>query len=185
MAKEARSLTDLEYVVLGLIGIEPQSGYSIISTLQTGFFSRSASPGAIYPILKRLERSNMIQGTLEMIHETRPRKIYGLTALGEETLDAWIADPSGATSLIETREIVLMKFVFAEKRLTRQQVIEWLQKYERNIDEYELFRRPWFDLIMKQQTSLHQKLIVEAAVMEINAMRTWIQIARRRLEAEG
>ncbi|MEJ2364796.1 MAG: PAS domain S-box protein, partial [Deltaproteobacteria bacterium] len=41
---------------MGLISMEPQSGYSIISTFESGRYRWSGSPGSVYPILKRLEK---------------------------------------------------------------------------------------------------------------------------------
>jgi DNA-binding PadR family transcriptional regulator len=59
-----RELTTLEYVVIGLIGYEPQSGYSIVSYFEDRDSSWSASPGSIYPMLKRLEKLGVIDGAL-------------------------------------------------------------------------------------------------------------------------
>ncbi len=47
-----RELTTLEYMILGLISIEPQSDYSIIGVFESNLYRWSASPGSIYPILK-------------------------------------------------------------------------------------------------------------------------------------
>jgi DNA-binding PadR family transcriptional regulator len=51
-----RELTTLEYIVLGLISLQPQSGYDVVSYFESGAYSWSASPGSIYPMLKRLEK---------------------------------------------------------------------------------------------------------------------------------
>ena len=90
MAK--RDLTALEYIVLGLVSLQPQSGYSITSFFEDGSYSWSASPGSIYPMLKRLEDGGMILGELEMEYETRPRKVYTLTESGGKRLDEWLTD---------------------------------------------------------------------------------------------
>src|SRR5262245_34359669 len=92
MDTNKRGLTALEYVVLGLVGMEPQSGYSIVNYFEEGMYSWSASPGSIYPMLKRLEQQGIIDGELIMEHETRPRKIYRLSALGESLLDDWLRE---------------------------------------------------------------------------------------------
>ena len=175
-----RELTTLEYVVLGLISIEPQSGYSIISFLEQGFYRWSASPGSIYPILKRLEKQGVIAGELEAIHETRPRKMYKLTTDGEDLLDEWITMPFTTSELLEDRDIVMLKFLFAERRLPREAVREWLREYEEGTDTYDVSRRPFFDLT-HQQASPHQKLILEGIMLELNMQREWIKMARERL----
>lgn len=179
--KIERDLTTLEYVVLGLIGVEPQSGYSIITTMESGVHRWSASPGSIYPMLKRLERQGIIMGELDIVYETRPRKIYHLTPVGEALLDSWLRSPLLPASLLEGRDVALLKFLFMEKRLSHEEVIAWLDTYEQAIDSYDLARRTFYDMAM-QQSSIHQQLILEATMMDLNTQRTWVQIARRRLQ---
>ena len=184
MASELeRELTTLEHIVLGLIGEAPQSGYSIISTLETGIHRWSASPGSIYPILKRLEKLGCVQGELEVVHETRPRKMYTLTPLGDELLDMWLRAPLPWSEILDERDVVLVKFLFMEKRLSRDEVIAWLDEYERLTEQYDAPRRMFYEALMSG-SSLHQQLIHEVTLMELNMQRTWIQMARRRLQAE-
>jgi DNA-binding PadR family transcriptional regulator len=178
-----RGLTTLEHIVLGLIGESPQSGYSIISALEAGTNRWSASPGAIYPILKRLEKLGCISGELEMVHETRPRKMYRLTSAGDQLLEAWLRGPLSWSEVLDERDVVLIKFLFMEKRLTRQEVLEWLDEYERLTLSYDMPRRIFYEALSKE-VSLHQQLIHEVTLMELNMQHTWIQMARRRLEAD-
>lgn len=180
--KQARELTTLEHIVLGLISIEPQSGYSIISTLEVNTTRWSASPGSIYPILKRLEKQELIVGELEMVYETRPRKMYTLTPEGEEALDTWLRGTLTWGEVLDERDVVLIKFLFMETRLPRAEVIAWLGEYERLTDEYDAPRRIFAEELMSGST-LHQQLIHEVTLMELNMQRTWIQLARRRLES--
>ncbi len=176
-----RALTTLEYAALGLIGMQPQSGYSIISTFETSFYRWSASPGSIYPMLKRLERQGIIVGKLEMTYETRPRKMYTLTPLGETILDEWLKAPLSKSEVAEERDTAMMKFLFAEKRLTRNEVLAWLDNYEKTVEAY----RVMFELQRSPELSvwsLHQQLVAEASLMEVDMQRTWIQRARSRLQ---
>lgn len=177
-----RDFTPLEYIVLGLISIEPQSGYSIISTLETGVSRWSASPGSIYPILKRLEKQALIEGELEIVYETRPRKMYRLTPSGGSALDDWLRGPLRWSEVLEERDIVLIKFLFMEKRLPRADVLAWLDAYESLTDSYDAQQRVFYEVLMTG-SSLHQQLIHEITLMELNMQRTWIQLARRRLES--
>jgi DNA-binding PadR family transcriptional regulator len=179
-----RSLTVLEYIVLGLIGEMPQSGYSIISMLEEGTHRWSASPGSIYPILKRLEKQGCIIGELEMIYETRPRKMYTLTPLGEQLLDEWLRSPLPWSEVLDERDIVLLKFLFVEKRLSRAEVLAWLDNYEQLTLSFDGPKRVFYESLISE-SSLHQQLIHEMTMMELNMQLTWIRMARRRLEAES
>lgn len=179
--KIERELTTLEYLVLGVLSFEPQSGYSIISTFEMDYWRGSTSPGSVYPILKRLESSGIITGELEMVHEARSRKMYALTPSGEELLDEWLKAPIVKGDVAEEHNTLLMKFLFAERRLSHEEIIEWLNRYERAVDEYNqmlLVQRPP-DL---DAWSLHTQLILEANLMELSMQRTWIQMARQRLQ---
>ena len=179
-----RELTTLEHIVLGLIAEEPQSGYSIISALESGTHRWSASPGAIYPILKRLEKQACIIGELELVHETRPRKMYTLTDYGANLLDQWLRAPLSWSETLNERDVVLVKFLFMEKRLPRADVIAWLDNYEQLTDRFDHNSRIFHDAFSEGAPSLHQQLIHESTMLKLNMQRTWIQIARRRLQTE-
>ena len=187
-----RDLTSLEYVVLGLISIEPQSGYTIINYFEDGAYGWSASPGSVYPLLKRLEKQSYIAGELEMVHETRPRKMYSLTSLGEETLDEWLRVPPEAPALQDEREKAMWKFQFMGHRFSTAEVIQWLNGYEEKLEVWTKGRNIFRDTALAAMESegieqyrlyIHQQLLIELTIMEVNAQRTWVQLARARLES--
>jgi len=61
-------------------------------------------------------------------------------------------------------------------------VITWLDTYEKLTETYEAQRRIWYNAAV-DVGSLHQQLIQEATMMELNMQRAWIQMARRRLQS--
>ena len=177
-----RELTTTEYIILGLINSAPQTGYGIIGTLENLTSRWSASAGAIYPALKRLERQGLIEGTVEMIHEVRGRKIYRITPDGEVALDGWLRSPLALNDVLGERDTALIKFLFAEKRLPREEILAWLDTYEQSAATYDTTHSLW-NKAMMNVASIHQQLVVEATQMELNMQRSWIQLARHRLEA--
>jgi DNA-binding PadR family transcriptional regulator len=188
MAKDqSRKLTSLEYVVLGLLTIQPQSGYDLINYFSPpGVHSWSASPCSIYPMLKRLEKQGIIEGELETERELRPRKIYHLSALGEQRLNDWLREVPEILPLYEQREMAMWRFQFMEGRLTTQEIIRWLDDYLDALRIYDVGRRYWSDATQEAmaehgQESLHRQLILEATLMEINSLRTWLEMARARI----
>lgn len=183
--EQDRELTTLEYVVLGLISTGPQSGYSVISAFDDEVYRRwSASPGSIYPMLKRLEQRGLIEGELDMVYETRPRKVYGLRPEGGALLDEWLRTTPTKIDVSEEPDVPLLKFLFAEHRLSRQEVFDWLDAYEQATDEYEYLLRVQRNPD-SEDWSTHQQLLVESMIMGINMQRTWIQVARSRLQSLG
>lgn len=182
-----RDLTLLEYIVLGLISIQPQSGYSIINFFSPdNAYSWNASPGSIYPILKRLEQQDIIRGELEMEHETRPRKIYTLSPSGGDLLDSWLKEVPKLLPINEQREIAMWRFQFMEGRLSKRDIIKWLDEYLDAIRIYDAGRQFAVKGTLEQMTavgqmSLHRQLIMEAGLMELNTLRTWVEMARTRI----
>ncbi len=189
-----REFTTLEYLVLGLISMEPQSGYTIINYFEDESYSWSASPGSVYPMLKRLEKLDVLQGELEMTHDTRPRKIYTLTERGEQVLDEWLRTPPDAAPLTEEREKAMWKFLFMGKRFNTADVLKWLDAWEERLSVWNVGRSLFRDYtkeamdsigIADLRTSIHQQLLIEQNIMEVNMQRMWIQMARGRLMALG
>lgn len=105
MKRKARSagragggLTELEGSVLGTVGArEPCTPYAVRRDFQISP-SRywSASAGAIYPLMRRLEHRGLIrvQGTTG---DGRRGRLYGLTLAGRRALGRWLrtlADPA-------------------------------------------------------------------------------------------
>lgn len=180
----SRELTTLEYLVLGQISLHPQSGYSIINLFASDLYRWSASPGAIYPILKRLEEQKLLASELELIHETRPRKIYSLTPLGKSTLDEWLRRSPTKREVSVERDVLLIKFLYIERHLSRQEVLAWLDAYDQEAAGYEILLRIPDDPEMADLRTLHYQLIIEAARMEAKMQREWIQLVRRRFQTE-
>lgn len=185
-----RDLTSLEYIVLGLIGMEPQSGYSVINYFEEGQYSWSASPGSIYPMLKRLEKSGVIDGELEIETETRQRKIYRLTDVGERLLDDWLREVPKMRPFYEQRELGLLKFQFMEYRFNVAQTLEWLDAYldtVRLTDAHRLsYQQALLDALNETgKASIHRQLMMEVMMMELSTLRTWLEMARARLTAVG
>ncbi len=88
--------TELESCVLGIIAEEqPCTAYVIRRHLEASLSSYwSASAGAIYPLMRRLDSRGWIR-TEEKVFGTRTRRSYSLTPEGRNRLRAWLS-PSDA-----------------------------------------------------------------------------------------
>jgi DNA-binding PadR family transcriptional regulator len=182
-ASISRDLTTLEYILLGVLSTGPQSGYSINSTLQNGIYRWKASPGATYPALKRLEKNEIITSEIQVVNETQSRKVYHLTTKGEELIDHWITAPLTESELLEEHNIMLVKFLFAESRLTREQTLAFLDEYEKRMDVFDSKLRILQQFVQGVSTP-HQKLIYRSIAMERIAHRRWVRNARQALLAQ-
>lgn len=97
-------------VILGMLAVEPRSGYDIkaLTDRSTRFFW-AASYGQIYPELKRLSEAGLVEGTEEP-HGGRKRTVYRITRDGRRALAAWL---SSGQMTHELRDEGLLKLFFA------------------------------------------------------------------------
>ncbi len=83
----------LRYIILGLLGARPMTGYDIKQAFDRALASYwNAGNSQIYTTLKNLSAAKLVE--LEVIvQKTRPnRKVYHLTAAGREELDRWLKE---------------------------------------------------------------------------------------------
>lgn len=182
-----RDLTPLEYLVLGLIGLEPQSGYSLMSYFGSDSSSWSASPGSIYPMLKRLEGNALITGEMITEHELRPRKMYRLTQAGESALVEWLRQMPKLSPFYQERELAVWRFQLMEKWLTKDEILMWLQRYLENINFHLAgsgYYQQGIEALPKEEggQSAHHWLSLQAHTIDAQATRTWIELAIQRLK---
>jgi DNA-binding PadR family transcriptional regulator len=88
----ARRSSSSSEVLLGLLTIQPMSGYDLGQVIRTsvGHFWRE-SYGQIYPNLKRLAAEGLATAITER-HKGKPdRRIYSITGKGREQMAKWLA----------------------------------------------------------------------------------------------
>lgn len=104
-------LTPTAYVILGMVSREARSGYEIKAAVDnsTRFFW-AASYGQIYPELKRLSESGLVEG-VDAPRGDRKRTVYTITDDGMAALTEWLRQPPQTS---EMREEGLLKLFFAD-----------------------------------------------------------------------
>ena len=78
-------LSDLELTILGLIRDRAQSGYELRKHLD-------ASPGAVYPALKRLAAAGLLEAKVE--EGGRRKEVFHATAAGKRALKSGLEKPT-------------------------------------------------------------------------------------------
>jgi PadR family transcriptional regulator AphA len=104
-------LSNTAYVILGMVGWQPMSGYEIKALVDrsTRFFW-AASYGQIYPELRRLAAEGLIEGKANP-QGGRRRNVYRLTPAGRRELQAWLGVDA---DVFELRDEGLLKLFFAD-----------------------------------------------------------------------
>jgi DNA-binding PadR family transcriptional regulator len=79
-------------VVLALLAKEPSHGYQIRERLRQalGPLGREMNAGQIYVTLTRLEKAGLVAIEPEGESDRSTRKVYGLTAAGQERVAEWL-----------------------------------------------------------------------------------------------
>ncbi len=90
-AEGAVSRNTLRYIILGLLGTRPMSGYDIKQAFDRALASYwNAGNSQIYTTLKSLSDAGLVESEV-IVQKSRPnRKVYRLTQAGQEELDRWL-----------------------------------------------------------------------------------------------
>jgi len=87
-------LSELEYLILALMGDGASSGYAIrkeMNRLKGGRWSSDS--GSVYRVLRRMESYNLVAETARLGVKNRERTEYRLTETGAKVVKAWMAQP--------------------------------------------------------------------------------------------
>ena len=90
----ARRISSSSKALLGLLTIEPMSGYDLGQNVRASVgHIWSESYGQIYPNLKRLAAAGLVSSKTEK-HKSKPdRQIYSITPKGRAHLVEWLCTP--------------------------------------------------------------------------------------------
>ncbi len=172
-------LSLLSYALLGLVEIEPQTGYALAKTFTTTPMGHySGSPGAIYPALRRLEESGLLRGRVPSARATRPRRVYEVTARGRRTLVAWLRGPVARADVIWRMDDLMLRFAFMEGLLERSAIIAFLESHCREVEAYvgelQAHRR-------QKSRSLHGRLAMKAGIDGYRTQARWARFALQKV----
>lgn len=84
----------LKHTLLGLLILEPQTGYDLYKRVeQLTFLLESATLRRIYPTLKHLAEGGLVEYEVEPQEGKPDRKIYSITDHGEAEFLLWLREP--------------------------------------------------------------------------------------------
>lgn len=97
----------LDLIVLELLNGQPMHGYQVITRIRKTF-SVYFGPSTIYPLLNALEKKGYIKSEWNMSNK-RPRKVYQLTAAGQNLLSFTESSLNFICRKIGTEQIMEVK----------------------------------------------------------------------------
>jgi PadR family transcriptional regulator, regulatory protein AphA len=145
------------FIILGLLGLEPMSGYDIKKWVDMSFrHFWEIGYSQIYPTLRALEEEGLV--TMRIVHEESgpERKVYTISDRGLEDLMKWLHSPE------EKEYEILLKLFFGDrlspeilkrKMIAFQTLVKEHYTAIRNVEEYigslpETYRpKPYFKMV--------------------------------------
>ena len=123
------------YIILGLLGIKPMSGYDIKKWVDVSFrYFWDIGYGQIYPTLKTLESEGLVTMKNDRAEGGPVRNLYTITAKGKTELDTWLLAP-------EQKEYeILLKIYFGNglpPAILKEKVRVFQKKREQELAEIE------------------------------------------------
>jgi DNA-binding PadR family transcriptional regulator len=135
MVKKMTKIQYPRYIILGLLGIKPMSGYDIKKWVDVSFrYFWDIGYGQIYPTLKRLEAEDLVTMKNDQAEGGPVRNLYTITDEGKTELDTWLLAP-------EQKEYeILLKIYFGNALPTdimKEKVRGFQKKREEELAEIE------------------------------------------------
>jgi DNA-binding PadR family transcriptional regulator len=127
-----RQLTQFEHILLGMICLQPSSGYDLkrrFAVTPLGVYQPSS--GALYPALRRLVRMDLARDLVESKpggESARSRRVYEPTQAGLTAHVDWLRAPVDPATVSRDLGLHLMRFVMMEHQLPRADALEFLQR---------------------------------------------------------
>jgi PadR family transcriptional regulator AphA len=173
MAK--RSSSSME-VLLGLLTIEPMSGYDLGLTIRASVgHIWNESYGQIYPNLKKLAGDGCVSSKTERQKGKPDRRIYSITEKGRERLRKWLAVPPQPEI---PRNEMLLKLFFGEQ-VPAQILIGYVERMaEERRALLELLERSEHEEIDKNQRypgAPYWRMAAHFGQMEMKAHLRWTE----------
>ncbi len=176
MAKSKQSLSELEAFVLGLIWqFGPISPYDIRRHMQRSPSTQwSASAGAIYPLVAKLEKNTLIAAGPAK-HDPRGKRIYKVTPAGKIALKSWIGPPLSAEAITVTYDPLRTRVRFLSVLPPAQQKA-WIAAARAGLDEVERRILEWDQLYSHPtESESFAGMLTRNGQLELEARRKWIE----------
>lgn len=125
------------YVILGMLGIKPMSGYDMKYWISNGVgFFYPISYGQIYPALKSFTEEKLVTCTVNREVGRPEKKAYTITEKGRDELRRWLREPIDFKSSCCVN-LLTIKVYFgsnAEKEITIKHISEALKYNKESLD---------------------------------------------------
>lgn len=180
----ASHLSSLSLAILGLVARSAKTGYDLrklFSTTPMGHFS--ASPGAIYPALERLEKQGWIRGRIENKGSLRPRRQYCLSSKGRTELERHVRKPVTREDLVWHVDALMLRFTILGDVFGADATLPFLDSLIREANHHVRWLEEFTDG-EGGESSLFGRLALDQGIGGYAALARWAAKAKREIENE-
>jgi PadR family transcriptional regulator, regulatory protein AphA len=179
-------LTGFEQVLLGMISLQPSTGYDLkrrFATTSLGVYQPSS--GALYPALERLDRRGLLASqALPQAEHGRPRRRYRLTEEGRQAHLGWLREPVVPETVAQDLGVHLLRFAMMASVLPEEAAREFLVSLRAALAGFVAALERQADA-MDPAGNLHAALAVEHGLAVHRASLAWAERAITRLAADS
>ncbi len=172
------NVTPLGYALMGLLRVEPRSGYALRMVFETTPMGNySSSPGSIYPALKALQKQGLVEAK-----KAAKGSVFHLSKKGEEAFEAWLREPVTAEQVAKHMSTVMLRFAFLtghpEPVLTRNLLTSLKAAATAHGDGM----RAWMEGPVGADMPLQARLALEQGIMSVRSVADWAAHALEQLQ---
>lgn len=171
----------VRYAVLGLISQKPRHGYETriaFESLMGGDENWEVKPAQIYTTLDRLEEARLVERSSDLGEGEEPsRRVYQITAQGEDALQEWFASPVPPQ---HQRDEFFIKLIIgvASGRVKPERLIQTQRSLLFQEMHAATDQRDSYD----PRAALAQILLLDKVIMHLEADLRWLDMIEMRLE---
>lgn len=180
------TLSTLDLALLGLLRMQPRSGYALRKAFdETPFGLYSSSPGAIYPALKKLARTGLIAGTIRTGRTRRPTEIFVPTPAGLAALRRALASPVTTDDVARRMPELMLRFAMMDGLLPPASVRAFLSGLERAVRAHVAALRAFRRGLTPARSRSCGALALECGIDDYENRALWARRTRARLAPKG
>lgn len=165
--------SELECFVLGLVWqLGGCSAYDVRRTMGDSPSSQwSASTGAIYPLMRRLQRQGLLTMKLEKTGQ-RARRVYTITPSGKRTLRQWVGPPLAPEAVSVAHDPLRSRARFLGV-LSSAERVEWVRTAIAALHEIHARVKEWE--LKYGVLDEFQSLVSRNGELETQARQAWLR----------
>ena len=174
----AAGAVSFRYVVLGLLMLQPMSGYDIKRLLAgLSWLAGSPSGGSLYPVLRTLRQDELV--TVETVGglDKPPKKVYSITEAGHQALHAWTSQPVATCASLRA---FLMRLFLAGSHSRAGLSAHLRERRDQVASHHQLLA----DDLQTPSAGLGQQLAVDYGLALATAELAWLDAILERLPQE-